>query len=59
MKQFLVTWEIEIGAETALDAAEQAIEIMRDRDSMATVFKVFDETGECEQIDLLALAEAI
>jgi len=57
MKEYLVQWEIELKAESAEDAARQALAIMRDPDSMATVFDVFDEDGESERIDLLELDE--
>jgi len=39
---YLVTWEIEVDAETPTDAAILALEIMQDPTSTARVFKVRD-----------------
>jgi hypothetical protein len=51
---YLVTWKINVEAETADEAARRALEIQRDPDSTATVFDVVDEeTGESETINLL------
>lgn len=52
MAEFKVTWEIELEAETALEAARQALAIQRDPASTATVFTVVDPEGRVEQIDL-------
>lgn len=53
MAKFTVRWEIEMwDATDARDAAKQALEIMRDPDSTATVFDVIDEHGNEEQVDL-------
>lgn len=41
MKNYLVTWEIEIEADTPRKAAEEALRIQRDSESMAKVFKVY------------------
>ena len=40
MPEYLVRWEIEIDAETPREAAAEALKIMRDAESTATVFKV-------------------
>lgn len=59
MKRYLVVWEIDIDADTALDAARQALEIHRDKDSIAVVFDVIEAdsngeaNGEAQRIDLL------
>lgn len=52
MAEFKVTWEIELEAETALEAARAALAIQRDPASTATVFTVVDPEGRVEQIDL-------
>lgn len=57
MRKFLVTWEIEIEAESPFEAARKALEIHRDPASIATVFDVhgvngswrIDATGEGKQ----------
>ena len=52
-KLFKVTWEIELDAESAADAARAALKIQRDPDSSATVFNVENvKTKEIEEIDL-------
>jgi len=43
MAQYRVTWEIELDADTPEDAAREALAIMRDPDSIATVFTVHDQ----------------
>lgn len=40
MAEYLVTWSIDIDADSPEDAAAQALEIHRDPDSIATIFKV-------------------
>lgn len=40
MNTYRVTWEIDVEAESPLEAAERAREIQRDPDSTATVFGV-------------------
>jgi hypothetical protein len=42
MKSYIVKWVIDIDATSPEDAAEQALEIMRDEASIATVFSVDD-----------------
>ena len=42
MKQYRVTWVIDVWAETPADAAIEAREIQRDRNSIATMFDVED-----------------
>lgn len=52
-KCYLVTWEIDIWAHDAKDAAEQALVIQRDKMSTATCFQVIEpNTGETVEIDL-------
>lgn len=40
MASYKVTWEIELDASSAFDAASQALSIQRDDQSIATVFDV-------------------
>ena len=40
MAAYLVSWDIELDAESAIDAARQALVIQRDPRSTATVFRV-------------------
>lgn len=49
---YRVTWEIELDADTAKEAAEKALAIHRKEDSIATVFDVSPEHGETVRIDL-------
>lgn len=57
MRTYRVTWEIELDAETPEDAAREALEIQRNPDSTATVFKVYDEKGIDHAFDLTELDE--
>jgi len=49
---YLVIWEINIEADSSIEAAKEALKIQRDPYSTATVFKVKEESTEYE-IDLL------
>lgn len=52
MPEFLLTWKIDIDADTAEEAVEQALEIQRDPFSSAVHFIVLNkETGEETDID--------
>lgn len=42
LRQYLVTWEIDEWAESAKEAACKALITMRNKNSIATVFKVHD-----------------
>ena len=57
MKTYLVTWEIEIDADSPEAAAQKALRIQRDETSIATVFKVWGEDGIDTTVDLTAIAE--
>ena len=50
--QYRIVWEIDLDAESAEDAALQALEIQRDPASIATCFIVIDENGTRQEIDL-------
>lgn len=52
MPTYRVTWEIDIDADRPRAAAERAQEIMRDPESIATVFKV-EDAHDVHVIDLL------
>lgn len=52
MNEYDVTWAIQIDADSPVDAAEQALAIMRDPDSTATVFRV-----ECRTASVLVDVE--
>ena len=52
-KEFKVEWRIETYGETPREAAENALKIMRNPKSMATVFAVFDQDGNRHDVDLL------
>jgi hypothetical protein len=49
--EYLVTWEIEITADSPEDAAQQARDVQQDPDSMATVFGVTGD-GQTVTVDL-------
>lgn len=51
MTLYRVKWEIDIEADSALKAAQEALEIQRDKDSIATVFKVI-EKHSCEEFKI-------
>jgi hypothetical protein len=55
VKTYLVTWETEIDAEDAEEAARQAWAHMRRPDSIANVFKVYGE--DCENGEVVDLQE--
>ncbi|WP_171182334.1 hypothetical protein [Ruegeria sp. HKCCD8929] len=54
MQTFRVTWEIDIEADTATEAAARALAIMRDNDPLntATVFTCVDPECEATVVDL-------
>ena len=51
-QRYLVTWEMDIYAETPREAAEKAWDHMRALDSSANVFEVIDANGVGTIIDL-------
>ena len=52
MPEYHLTWEIDLDADSPRQAAEKALTIHRNPESIATVFDVKDETGHTERIDL-------
>jgi hypothetical protein len=57
MTSYRVQWEIDVDADTPEDAARQAFEMMRDPESIATVFSVRDAQGKSVCIDMLNLED--
>jgi len=49
---YKVVWEIDLHAETPREAAEIALRMQRDRDSIATVFEVTEPSGNKLVFDL-------
>jgi len=50
---YRVIWTIDIDdADSPLEAAEEALRIQRDPDSIATIFEVTDSNGHLSKIDL-------
>ena len=49
---YLVSWEIEVYAESPEDAALKCLAIQRDVNSKATVFVVRDDKGKLVTVDL-------
>lgn len=58
MNQYLVTWQIEITADTEQEAAKRALEIQRDPNSMATIFQVSKEYDVSETLPLGGLYDS-
>lgn len=52
MSMYRVLWTIDIEADTAEEAAQRALDIQRNPESIATVFEVTSPDGSVEQIDL-------
>ncbi|MCP4993950.1 MAG: hypothetical protein GY934_09225 [Gammaproteobacteria bacterium] len=57
MPTYNLVWEIEIDAETPTEAARKALKYQRNPLGQATVFDVFDESGEVTRVDLLDLID--
>ena len=52
MTHYLVTWEIDIEADSFEEAAQKAFAIMQRPGTTANVFTVTNEGGDSETIDL-------
>jgi len=50
--EYRVTWIIDLDAESFEEAAQEALEIQRDPDSLATHFTVTDEDGRTKEVDI-------
>lgn len=57
-QNFLVSWEINVDAETPLEAAQEAHRLMKKARSTANVFDVIDENADTTRIDLQEEIEA-
>jgi hypothetical protein len=53
-KNFKVMWEMDIDAESEIEAAKEVLSIHRDPESIATIFTVYNPNGTYKVIDLLA-----
>ena len=51
-QRYLVTWEMDIYADSPWEAAEKAWGHMRHPHSIANYFEVFDQDGKATTIDL-------
>ena len=49
---YRISWEIDIDADTPVEAARKALAVQRDPESIATVFDVTDERGKRVRVDL-------
>lgn len=58
MKRYAITWEIDVWADSPLDAAKEALRMQRNAESLATVFDVaeisetLNQAYKSERIDL-------
>lgn len=50
--EYQVIWEIDLAADSPVEAAREALRIQRDPASLATVFDVIDPDGRRVRIDL-------
>ena len=50
--EWIVMWTIEVDADYPDEAAQNALEIMRDPESTAVCFKVIGKGGEMHEVDL-------
>jgi hypothetical protein len=59
MTSYRVTWEIDIEADTPVEAAKIALSYQRDPESTSTVFEVFESDADSGpvKIDLTAIEE--
>jgi hypothetical protein len=51
--EWRVKWKIDIAAADPVEAAQVALETMRNPDSFALCFEVIDEDGDLHDVDLL------
>lgn len=56
---YIVIWEIEMVAESPLEATQKALKIMRDENSISTVFGVTNSNGDEVTIDLEDLDDSL
>jgi hypothetical protein len=58
MNEYIVTWAVNLSADSPADAARKALEMQRDPDSLALVFDVYQEHApsvliRSERVDLM------
>jgi len=51
--EYHITWKIEVEAESFEEAAQIALHIQRDRNSIATLFEVKDAFGTIRELDIV------
>lgn len=56
--EYHVIWEIDLEADSPVEAAREALRIQRDPSSRATVFDVIERDGRRHRIDLETADEA-
>lgn len=56
MAEYLVTWTIDIDADSPQEAAQKARAVQLRRDSSATVFAVLDKHGEGQKTTMVDLS---
>ena len=49
---YRLVWQIDVEADTPREAAEKALAIQRNPNSIATAFDVFEKPGHKTQVDL-------
>ena len=54
MPEYTITWTIDIDGENPVDAAKKVVSIMRDNESIASVFDVQDNKMQTTRVDLLS-----
>ena len=50
MPEYYITWEIELDADSPEDACKRALEMQRDKDSIATEFSVLEITKVTQRL---------
>lgn len=53
LREYRVTWEMNLYASSAREAAKEALKIQRDLGSLAVVFDIWDDKGKFSRVDLL------
>ena len=55
--EYQITWKIEVEAESSEEAAQIALHIQRDPNSIATLFEVKDASGMIRKLDIVPTEE--
>jgi len=53
MPEYHLVWEIDLTADSPLEAAKEALDVQRDLSSVASVFTVTDEDGNVFEVDAI------